>query len=123
MTSRITHSFAVGAAALTLATTLASCGKVKSSSTPPKAAAPAAGLDAGIVTKVTREVAEILGVDASKIGPDKDLIRDLGADSLDAVEIVMAVEEEFNITIDDASAEKMRTVADIARYVAAKTRK
>lgn len=64
-----------------------------------------------------------MGVDVAKVGSDKDLFRDLGADSLDAVEIVMAVEEEFDTTIDDASAEKMRTVADIARYVATKTLK
>ena len=72
---------------------------------------------------MTKQVAKILGVDFAKVGSEKDLFRDLGADSLDAVEIVMAVEEEFDTIIDDASAEKMRTVSDIARYVAAKTPK
>ena len=123
MTSRVTGSFAAGAAAITLNMMLPSCERAPSASSPPKAAAPATVLDAGIVARVTKQVSEILGVDVARIGSDKDLFRDLGADSLDAVEIVMAVEEEFKTAIDDASAEKMRTVADIARYVATKPHK
>ena len=112
-----------GVAALALTTALPGCGRVGAPGSPPKAEEPTAVPDTNIVARVTKQVAEILGVDVAKVGSEMDLFRDLGADSLDAVEIVMAVEEEFETTIDDAAAEKMRTVADIARYVAAKTRK
>jgi acyl carrier protein len=123
MISRVTRSLVAGATALTFTTVLPGCGRVTPPSPPPKAQAPATAQDTTIVARVTKQVAEILGVDVTRIGPDQELVRDLGADSLDAVEIVMAVEEEFEITIDDASAEKMRTVSDIARYVAARIRK
>jgi acyl carrier protein len=121
--SRVAGSLVAGAAALVLTTALPGCGRVGPPSPPPKAEEPKAVPDTGIVARVTKQVAGILGVDVSKVGPEKDLFRDLGADSLDAVEIVMAVEEEFETTIDDASAEKMRTVSDIARHVAANPRK
>lgn len=119
---KVPSNLAAGATAITLTITLPNCERAPTVSSPATEAT-AATLDASIVTRITKQVSEILGVDVAEIGSDKDLFRDLGADSLDAVEIVMAVEEEFNTAIDDASAEKMRTVADIARHVATKTQK
>ncbi len=58
-----------------------------------------------------------LKVSADAITMETDLIYDLEADSLDAVEIIMAIEDEFEITIPDDEAEKMRTVNDIVRFL------
>jgi len=58
-----------------------------------------------------------LGVDASKVTSDSSFIDDLGADSLDTVELVMAFEEEFDIEIPDDDAQKIRTVADAVNYL------
>jgi len=58
-----------------------------------------------------------LGVDAAKVANDSSFIDDLGADSLDTVELVMAFEEEFGIEIPDEDAQKMRTVADAISYL------
>lgn len=58
-----------------------------------------------------------LGVDAAKVSNDSSFIDDLGADSLDTVELVMAFEEEFGIEIPDEDAQKMRTVADAISYL------
>ncbi len=58
-----------------------------------------------------------LGVDAGKVTNDSSFIDDLGADSLDTVEIVMAFEEEFDIEIADEDAQKMRTVSDVIEYL------
>lgn len=76
----------------------------------------------GILSRVAREIGDILGKPSTSITADQDLFKDLGADSLDAVEIVMALEEEFKLVIDDASAEKMRTVADIVTYLRNQTK-
>ncbi len=62
-------------------------------------------------------IAEELGVDKDEINADSDLSDDLGADSLDAVELIMAIEEEFDIEIDDASATKIKTVQDIIDFL------
>ncbi len=70
-----------------------------------------------IEDRLTDLLAEHLGVDREKVTPDADLIEDLGADSLDLVEIVMAIEEEFRIEIPDAEAEKLLTVADATAYI------
>ena len=63
-------------------------------------------------------MAEQLGVEPGEIKPDSNILEDLGADSLDVGEMVMAIEDAFDIEIEDSDAEAMRTVADIEAYVA-----
>jgi acyl carrier protein len=58
-----------------------------------------------------------LGVEVSKVNNDSSFIDDLGADSLDTVELVMAFEEEFDLEISDEDAQKMRTVQDVIDYL------
>lgn len=70
-----------------------------------------------IAEKVTEIIVEQLGVSADQVKPESNLIEDLGADSLDAVELVMAVEEEFGIEVPDEEAEKLRSVGDIISHV------
>lgn len=70
-----------------------------------------------IKDKVTEIIVEQLGVSADQVKPEATLIGDLGADSLDAVELVMAVEEEFGIEVADEDAEKLATVGDITTHV------
>ena len=65
-------------------------------------------------------VAEKLGVNVDQIKPESSFIDDLGADSLDTVELVMAFEEKFNIEIPDEDAEKMKTVGDAINYLKSK---
>jgi acyl carrier protein len=67
--------------------------------------------------KVKKTVAEQLSVEPEKIHPDANFIDDLGADSLDLVELVMAFEEEFDIEIPDEAAEKILTVQDAVDYI------
>ena len=67
--------------------------------------------------KVKEIIVEQLGVDESQIAPEASFIDDLGADSLDTVELVMAFEEKFDIEIPDEDAEKMRTVGDALTYL------
>ena len=74
-----------------------------------------------IATKVKEIIIEELGVDAEKVTDQASFIDDLGADSLDTVELVMAFEEEFDLEIPDEDAEKMRTLADVVSYVSAAT--
>jgi acyl carrier protein len=64
-------------------------------------------------------VAEQLGVDRDKITPDTHFVNDLGADSLDTVELVMELEEEFDINIPDDAAEKIQTVGQAVEYIEA----
>jgi acyl carrier protein len=70
-----------------------------------------------IVEKVTEIIVEQLGVTADQVTPESKMIEDLGADSLDAVELVMAVEEEFGIEVPDEEAEKLISVGDIISHV------
>ena len=70
-----------------------------------------------ITEKVTEIIVEQLGVSADQVKPESNLIEDLGADSLDAFELVMAVEEEFGIEVPDEEAEKLRSVGDIISHV------
>ncbi len=63
-------------------------------------------------------MAEQLGVEPGEMKPDANILEDLGADSLDVVEMVMAIEEAFDIEIADEDAEAMRTVGDVEAYVA-----
>ncbi|MGH7813867.1 MAG: acyl carrier protein [Candidatus Binataceae bacterium] len=72
-----------------------------------------------IETKVREKISEQLGVPPDEVTPDSSFIEDLGADSLDIVELVMALEEEFNIEISDEDAEKIRTVKDVVSYIEA----
>jgi len=72
-----------------------------------------------IETKVREKISEQLGVAADEVTPEASFIEDLGADSLDIVELVMALEEEFNIEISDEDAEKIRTVKDVVTYIEA----
>lgn len=67
--------------------------------------------------KVKDIIVEQLGVDANEVTPEASFIDDLGADSLDTVELVMAFEEEFDIEIPDEDAEKMATVGDAIAYL------
>jgi acyl carrier protein len=62
-------------------------------------------------------VAEQLGVDLAELRADASILDDLGADSLDVVEMVMSLEEAFDIEVPDEDVEEMRTVSDVERYI------
>jgi acyl carrier protein len=74
-----------------------------------------------IEEKVKQIVAEQLGVDEGQVTQNASFMDDLGADSLDTVELVMALEEEFDIEISDEDAEKIQTVNDAITYVKGNT--
>ena len=67
--------------------------------------------------RVTDIVAEQLGVDRDKVTTETSFVNDLGADSLDTVELVMELEEEFDITIPDEAAEKIQTVGQAVEHI------
>ncbi|MCK4716501.1 MAG: acyl carrier protein [Candidatus Marinimicrobia bacterium] len=69
------------------------------------------------IEKVQEIVADKLGVEKSKITKEASFIDDLGADSLDTVELIMKMEEEFDIEIPDEEAEKLKTVGDVVNYL------
>ena len=73
-----------------------------------------------ILEKVRTIVAEQLSVDSNEVKPDSSFQNDLGADSLDTVELVMALEEAFDIEIPDEAAEGIATVGDAVKYIADK---
>jgi acyl carrier protein len=75
---------------------------------------------AAVQPKVKEVIVEQLGVDPERVKLEASFIDDLGADSLDIVELVMAMEEEFGIEIPDEDAEKLKTVSDVCNYLAAK---
>lgn len=75
-----------------------------------------------IVRRVKDLIAESLGVNPNEVVADASFIDDLGADSLDIVELVMAIEKEFNIEIPDEDAEKISTVQDAIDYIHNKAR-
>lgn len=79
-------------------------------------------MSADTQTKVRSIIAEQLGVKVEEVVDQASFTDDLGADSLDTVELVMALEEEFGIEIPDEDAEKMRTVGDAMRYIAEKSK-
>ncbi len=62
-------------------------------------------------------IAEQLGVKAEEVTEESSFVDDLGADSLDTVELIMALEEEFNVEIPDEDAEKMSKVSDVTKYI------
>jgi acyl carrier protein len=70
-----------------------------------------------IFEKVVEKVAEQLGIDAEEVAMESSFIDDLGADSLDIVELLMALEEEFDIEIPDEEAEKLSSVGDVVEYI------
>ena len=70
-----------------------------------------------IEQKVKDIVVEQLGVNADQVAPEAKFIEDLGADSLDTVELIMALEEEFGIEVPDEEAEKLVSVGDVVRYI------
>ena len=72
---------------------------------------------ATIADRVKDIVVEQLGVSADQVSPDAKFVDDLGADSLDTVELIMALEEEFGTEIDDDDAEKLQTVQDVIKYI------
>lgn len=72
---------------------------------------------ADIEAKVKEIIINELGVDAEKVTPEASFVEDLGADSLDTVELVMAFEEEFGMEIPDEEAEKLRSVGDAINYI------
>ena len=67
--------------------------------------------------RVKEIIVEQLGVDPDQVTPEAKFIEDLGADSLDTVELVMAFEEEFGAEIPDEDAEKLQTVGDVVKYI------
>ena len=67
--------------------------------------------------KITEIIVEQLGVKREEVTPEASFVDDLGADSLDTVELVMALEEEFGIEIPDEDAEKIQTVGDAIKYI------
>ncbi|HQK94679.1 MAG TPA: acyl carrier protein [Armatimonadota bacterium] len=75
-----------------------------------------------VFDKVKDVVVEELSVAEDEVTPEASFVEDLGADSLDVVELVMRLEEEFEIEIPDEDAEKIATVADAVKYIEEKTR-
>jgi acyl carrier protein len=75
------------------------------------------GYKMAVAEKVKSIIAEQLGVKQDEVTPEASFIDDLGADSLDTVELVMALEEEFDIEIPDEDAEKIATVGDAIKYI------
>ncbi len=71
--------------------------------------------------KIIDIIVDKLGVDRAEVTPEAVFVDDLGADSLDLVELIMAMEEEFGFEIADEEAEKMRTVQDVIKFVQARS--
>ena len=70
-----------------------------------------------IEERVKKIIVDQLGADAAQVKPEASFIEDLGADSLDTVELVMSLEEEFDIEIPDEAVENIKTVGDIVKYI------
>jgi acyl carrier protein len=76
-----------------------------------------------IEDRVKDIIVEQLGVNPEQVTPSASFIEDLGADSLDTVELVMAFEEEFSVEVPDEDAEKLQSVGDVIKYIEDKTSK
>ena len=74
-----------------------------------------------VAAKVTKIIVDQLGVSAEEVKPEASFVEDLGADSLDLTELIMAMEEEFDIEIDDEDAQKIATVQDAITYIKSKS--
>ena len=70
-----------------------------------------------VFDQVKESLADILSCDADKIELDTDLVRDLGVDSIDTVELIMAVEDTYDIKISDKDAEDLKTVGDVVAFI------
>jgi acyl carrier protein len=77
---------------------------------------------ADVAAKVKKIISEQLGVPETDVKPEASFVNDLGADSLDTVELVMALEEEFSVEIPDEDAEKIATVQNAIDYITAKAK-
>ena len=73
--------------------------------------------DEGIRTRVVKTIGEVLKVDAAELGGEKRIREDLGADSLDSVTLVMALEDEFGGSINDNDAKSLETVGEVIAYI------
>ena len=80
-------------------------------------------MNQSVFEKVKKTIVEQLGVEENEVTMDASITDDLGADSLDQVELVMALETEFNLDIPDEEAEKIKTVGDAVRYIEEATEK
>ena len=78
-------------------------------------------MSAELDEKIIKVITDKLGVTADKVVPEAKFIEDLGADSLDQVELVMALEDEFSLEIPDEDAEKLKSVGEVLTYVKSKT--
>lgn len=74
------------------------------------------------IDKVKEMLANQLNIEVDKIKPTSRIVEDLGADSLDNIEMLMALEDEFGITVPDEKADELKTVADIANYIDEETK-
>jgi len=74
-------------------------------------------MGSSVEQKVKEIICEQLGVSEEEVTPQASFIEDLGADSLDIVELVMAFEEEFSVEVPDEDAEKLQTVGDVIKYI------
>ena len=79
--------------------------------------------DTSVADRVKKIIVEQLGVDGSEVKREAHFVNDLGADSLDTVELVMALEEEFDVEIPDEQAEKIQTVGQAVDYIAVHAKK
>jgi acyl carrier protein len=70
-----------------------------------------------LLDRIRGMVAEQLGVDEADVQPEANILEDLGADSLDVVELVMALEEAFDIEVPDEDVEGLRTIGDVEKYI------
>ncbi len=70
-----------------------------------------------IFEKIKQLIAEQMGIDESKITMNSDIVKDLGADSLDIVEMLMKVEAEWDIVVDDADVEGLKTIEGVVNYI------
>lgn len=73
-----------------------------------------------ILEELRTIIADQTGLSPDEIKPESNIIKDLGCDSLDIVEMLMTVEEKYNITVDDSEVSDMATIADVVRFIEAK---
>ena len=80
-------------------------------------------MSGNIAEEVKKIIIEQLSVDDEKVTPEAQFVNDLGADSLDTVELIMALEEKFDVQIPDEKAEKIKTVGEAIEYIEANAKK